>query len=134
MPGASRRELRFAMLSNSLAAFMRLQNPSILTNIGQCVEQAICTLPGPGLLKGHPVNMVSRGGGWPSPLPVPTPTSSAGLFETLLHAFLHSIRLAKISAVYRTRPGRGGLPFIMLAEKQEILFWDVQRGRSNPHK
>eukprot|EP00667_Euglena_gracilis_P005172 EG_transcript_5205 len=72
------RELKFAALCNTLAAFMRVQNPAILTNITQCVEQAICTL-------------------------VPTPVSSASIFETLLSAFLHSIRLAKISAMYHAR-------------------------------
>ena len=38
------RELKFAVLCNMLVAFMRIQNPAIIANVGHCVEQAISSL------------------------------------------------------------------------------------------
>jgi len=83
------RELKFAVLCNMLVAFMRVQNPAIIANIGHCVEQAVASL-----------------------VPTPAP-SAAAVCDTLLQSFLHTIRLAKVSALYATRrPGTKAVVYI----------------------
>ena len=74
------RNLKFMTLCHMLATFAGVQNHAVLTSIQDCVDDALGSL-------------------------LPTPGPRACIFDFLLHAFLHSIKMAKIKAMYCT--GRG---------------------------